>query len=350
MSRQAAPCPDCETSDSAVDRRDFLRTAGGTAAAAAWATTCTGRSAAAESAGPTAAPETVVKLLYDSLNAKQRQAICFDWDYEQGERGLLRSRVANNWQVTPHAIESDFFTAPQRRMIRDIYEGIIHPDWHARIDKQLKDDTGGWGRRQSVAVFGVPGDAKFEFVMTGRHMTLRCDGNSADHVAFGGPIFYGHAASGFYEKPDHSGNVFWPQAVAANELFDMLDGQQRTRALADHAPAESRVGFRGPAGMFTGIVIADLSPDQREKAQQVLQTLLEPYRQSDRDEVVACLKAQGGLDRCHLTFYRNPDLGDDQLWDVWRLEGPAFVWHFRGAPHVHVWVNVASDPSVPLNA
>ena len=25
----------------------------------------------------------------------------------------------------------------------------------------------------------------------------------------------------------------------------------------------------------------------------------------------------------------------------WRVEGPAFVWHFRGAPHVHVWVNVA---------
>jgi hypothetical protein len=38
------------------------------------------------------------------------------------------------------------------------------------------------------------------------------------------------------------------------------------------------------------------------------------------------------------------------VWDNWRLEGPAFVWHFRGSPHVHVWVNIAGSPSVPTNA
>ena len=27
-------------------------------------------------------------------------------------------------------------------------------------------------------------------------------------------------------------------------------------------------------------------------------------------------------------------------------EGPLFVWHFRGTPHIHVWVNIADDPSV----
>jgi hypothetical protein len=34
---------------------------------------------------------------------------------------------------------------------------------------------------------------------------------------------------------------------------------------------------------------------------------------------------------------------------ILRLEGP-FVWYFRGYPHVHVWVNVADDASVKLNA
>ena len=43
-------------------------------------------------------------------------------------------------------------------------------------------------------------------------------------------------------------------------------------------------------------------------------------------------------------------MGDDGVWDNWRIEGPSFVWHYRGAPHVHVWVNVADDPSVKLNA
>ncbi len=82
----------------------------------------------------------------------------------------------------------------------------------------------------------------------------------------------------------------------------------------------------------------------------MLQKLIEPYRQTDRDEVVACLKAQGGLERCSLAFYQDGDIGNDGVWDCWRLEGPSFVWYFRGAPHVHVWVNVADDPAVKLNS
>jgi len=84
--------------------------------------------------------------------------------------------------------------------------------------------------------------------------------------------------------------------------------------------------------------------------QKVLQKLIEPYRQSDREETLAALKAQGGLDKCSLAFYTDEDLGKDRVWDNWRLEGPSFVWYFRGFPHVHVWVNVADTPSVPLNA
>jgi hypothetical protein len=51
-----------------------------------------------------------------------------------------------------------------------------------------------------------------------------------------------------------------------------------------------------------------------------------------------------------LAFYKSEDVGNDSVWDIWRLEGPSFVWHFRGAPHVHVWVNVAGDSAVKLNA
>ena len=94
----------------------------------------------------------------------------------------------------------------------------------------------------------------------------------------------------------------------------------------------------------------DLTADQKEQVQKTLQKLIEPYRQGDRDEVLACLKAQGGLDKCSLAFYTDEDLGDDKIFDNWRLEGPSFVWYFRGSPHVHVWVNVASDPSVQTNA
>jgi hypothetical protein len=83
---------------------------------------------------------------------------------------------------------------------------------------------------------------------------------------------------------------------------------------------------------------------------EVLGKLVEPYRKSDREEVMKCLDAQGGLEKCSLAFYSDGDLGNDKVWDCWRLEGPSFVWYFRGSPHVHVWVNVADDASVKLNA
>ena len=81
----------------------------------------------------------------------------------------------------------------------------------------------------------------------------------------------------------------------------------------------------------------------------VLDKLIEPFRKTDQDEMLAALNSQGGLDQCSLCFYQRDDLGDDGVWDNWRLEGPSFVWYFRGSPHVHVWVNVASDPSVATN-
>ena len=71
--------------------------------------------------------------------------------------------------------------------------------------------------------------------------------------------------------------------------------------------------------------------------------------QDDRDAILDCLKKQGGLDKCSLAFYREGALGEDE-WDNWRLEGPSFVWYFRGTPHVHIWINVADDPTLPLNA
>ncbi len=343
-----AACPDCASAH-AMDRREFLRVATAATVAAGIAP----RVLASDKPAAKPQPETLVKQLYDSLNEKQRSVICFDWDYNDPQRKLLRTFVSNNWHITQPAIASDFYTKDQQEIIRAIFEGLYNPEWLPRIEKQLQDDAGGYGKQQNIAIFGTPGDGKFELVMTGRHLTIRCDGNSADHVAFGGPIFYGHQASqvqGLREQDGHPGNVYWPLALEANKVYAMLDGKQRQKALLTRRPAESAVGFRGPDGKFPGIPVEDLTADQKEQLQKVLLKLLEPYRQADQDEALACLKQQGGLDKCSLAFYQEGDMGDDQIWDNWRLEGPSFVWYFRGEPHVHVWVNVASSHEVPLNA
>ncbi len=287
--------------------------------------------------------------LYGTLSDQQKKNIAFDWDHQDPKRGLLRTFVANNWNITTHEINDDFYSDQQRDLIKQVFESIIHPDWHERYYQQLEDDAGGFGNEQSIAIFGKPGDGKFEMVITGRHMTLRCDGNSTDHVAFGGPIFYGHAPE-FNENPNHTDNVFWHQAVAANKLYQTFDGRQQKQALLPKTPKEQAVGFRGPKGGMTGLPVTDMSPDQKEHLQKVLGTLTEMYRKSDQDEAMQCLSKQGGIDACSLSFYSDNDIGDDGVWDNWRLEGPSFVWHYRGAPHVHVWVNVADSADVKTNS
>lgn len=343
-------CSDCDpisqmTGD--VSRRDFIRVVGAGAAASTVPLLLPHSLKAAEE--QTAEP--LVKKLYESLTSEQKEEICFEWDYKD-DRGLLRTHVSNNWNITDPkmAVGGSFFNKDQQELIETLFYSLYSPEWRDSLRKQLQDDAGGYGKAQTIAIFGQPGSEHFEFVMTGRHLTIRCDGNTAPHVAFGGPIFYGHAAQDFNEKPDHPGNVYWHQAQKANDLFKMLDGKQRDLALVEKAPQESKVAFRGKAEEIPGLPISELSADQHKFAQDVLKTLLAPYRVSDQQEALKCLETQGGLNACKLVFYKSGDLGNDQVWDNWRLEGPSFVWHYRGAPHVHVWVNIADDASVPTNA
>ena len=46
-------------------------------------------------------------------------------------------------------------------------------------------------------------------------------------------------------------------------------------------------------------------------------------------------------DKLRLTYFKEGDIGNDSVWDIWRVDGPAFSWFFRGSPHVHTWLNVA---------
>ncbi len=288
-------CPDCESADLGFDRRDFLRSVGVTAAAASAVSLPLFATAKVHAApSQSSAAETAVKALYDTLTDPQKKKICFDLDYKD-EDGLLRTHVSNNWQITEPHIRSDFYTRQQQTIIHDIFRGIINPEWYARFLKQLKDDTNGkpWGADQSIAIFGKPGGDKFEFVMTGRHMTVRADGNTESHVAFGGPIFYGHAASGFNEKAGHPGNVFWEQGRKANYVYQMLDGKQREAALVAKRPHESAVAFQGANGKFPGIPVTELARDQKAELQKVLLALVEPYRKEDREEALECLQQAG---------------------------------------------------------
>ena len=171
------------------------------------------------------------------------------------------------------------------------------------------DDDGGGFENYHVSVFGEPGTGQpFEWVLTGRHATLRADGNRADGVAFGGPIFHGHSREG----PEHAGSVRRSLGRQAGKLFATLDDKQRAQELA----------------------VGELDGSQKQMVRQLIRDLTLPFRGFDIPEIRECLCEEGGADKLRLTYFHGAR-------DIWKLEGPGFVWYFHGSPHVHVWFNIA---------
>jgi hypothetical protein len=320
----------------ASTRRDFLAQVGrSTVAAGALSSPLWSAAHEALAAEAKAKPsETLVTELYGTLTDAQKEVVWMPYDHP---RRLL---IGNNWAIVKPTIK-DIYSPKQQAIIREIFKGVCSEEWVEIFDKQMLED-GGPLETYHGAIFGEPGEGQFEWVLSGRHHTSRVDGDSREGVAFGGPIVYGHAVE-FHEDADHPGNVFWHQAKRANEVFAALDPDQRKIALLQKAPAEDQIELQGETGNLPGLALGKMSSDQKELVQQVMGDLLAPYRQADRDEVMKCVTAAGGVDKIHLSYYQQEDIGKDQVWDIWRLEGPAFVWHFRGAPHVHVWVNICSE-------
>lgn len=316
-----AQCPDCQDN---VSRRDFVKAVGVAASLPLLGSVPPLRAAEAR----TAHAESAVGRFYESLSDEQRQTICFAFDHD------LRNRISANWAITKPEIGDDFYSDAQRSLIDDIVRGVTSEDGYERLQKQMEDDMPNGKNGYHVAVFGTPGSGKFEWELTGRHLTLRADGDSVDGMAFGGPIVYGHG------EPDTKKNLFHYQTKKANEVFDALDGRQVEKALLADAPRENQVPLQGAEGQFPGLCAADMSADQIELLERTIKVILAPYRDQDVQEAISMLKAGGGLKTMHMAFYQSGDLNKDEVWDIWRLESPTFVWHFRGAPHVHTYVHI----------
>ncbi len=352
--------------------------------------------------------------LYESLNAEQREAVCFGWDHrvdiQYGRKPLhfpdpkgvlLRAHMANAWKITPQLLGSDFYTDAQRERVLDVMKTVMAPGWTEKLQQQGEDDHGGpWGGDQALAFFGPPDEEHFQCLVTGNHLTLRAGSGQNTPSAFGGGIAHGHEPSGFFEEIGHPGNIWWYQAELANRVYALLDEKQRIRALVkDQVPfaitdgelmadidrqlrnptpeeiarvnrelrkvidrttvrpgierddrREAEIRFRGPGGAFPGLPIAEMGREQQDAVLATIDGLLAPYRQEYRDQTMRCLQKQGGIEACNMAFYEQCDMGGDGEWDVWRIEGPSFVWYFRGAPHVHSWIHIADDANAPFSA
>ena len=243
-------CPECLPT---MDRRRFVKSAAlGTAALAA--------APLGQAAKKKADTETLVAQLFGSLNESQKKVVAFPFEHP------LREKVDNNWHITKKSI-GEIFTGEQQALVKEIFLKLHSEQYAETVLGQVRHDSEDEGfESTSVALFGQPNTGKFEFVLTGRHCTRRCDGDSVEGEAFGGPIFYGHAARAFNEAPDHPGNVYWYQAKQANKVFAMMDGKQRKMALLGKSRGErgtKTVALSGKKHGLPGIPVSELSSDQK---------------------------------------------------------------------------------------
>ena len=325
--------PDC----CEASRREFLKSVSAMALAGSVPLIGGPRAARAADAGPSPSSpaETAVARFYKSLRDDQKKLICFPFDHPK------RSQVNNNWAIVPSKIED--LTKEQQELCREIFRNLLSEDGYERFTYQMEEDYGGFDQYH-VAVFGEPGtDQPFEWVLTGRHDTLRADGNSVAGAAFGGPIFYGHASHSFNEDAQHTDNVWWYQGQKANAIFKTLDDKQKKQALVEKAEEDTprSIQLKGDQLPAVGLAVADLDGQQQKMVEDLIRAGLQPFREADVQEALECIREAGGVEKLRLTFSKEGDIGNDGVWDIWKLEGPAFAWFFRGSPHVHTWLNVA---------
>jgi hypothetical protein len=177
-------------------------------------------------------------------------------------------------------------------------------------------------------------------MFTGHHLTLRCDGDSEEGAAFGGPLYYGHSPNGYSDD-----NVFYFQTKSVLDIFKTLTKEQQEKAVVagkNPGELEESVKLRPANDTIPGIAIAELSKEQKALVEKAMRDLVAPYRKEDGDEVMKIIKETGGMEKIHLAFYQDAKATDNERWHFWRLEGPGFVWNYRVLPHVHTYVNVTS--------
>jgi hypothetical protein len=345
-------CPECDEAfdfpePPPLDRRDFFRIAGGTTAAVA----LTG--SAALGAAPTPAKkskpaEDLIKELFGTLSEDQKKKLVYDFDHGKGPRSRPTRLGMFNAPIFNLRI-GDVYTKAQVELIERIVKAMSNgDDGYRQISRGGTWDGSGAFERTGAVFFGEPKPGnKYAFVFAGHHLTIRADGDFEDGIAFGGPTYYGHSPNGWSR-----GNIFNYQTRSVVKLYQALDLKQQEKATQPERPRGvpreqyASVVFRAKAEDRPGLPAEDLSKDQRALVEEVMRSVLKPYRQEDVDEVMTIVKKNGGLEKIKLAFYtethENTRTTKEQPWSFWRLEGPGFVWNFRVLPHVHTYVNISS--------
>ncbi|HZF28907.1 MAG TPA: DUF3500 domain-containing protein [Gammaproteobacteria bacterium] len=280
----------------------------------------------------------------DSLSGDAKALACLPYDHplrQYHNRGLWAGGLVVS------ALTVDWGT---RRALTDLLHAGLSEAGRERLPRQ--DSTNWFGANGlGLAVCGDPRRGPYQIMLSGVHLNLRLGGASADGAAFGGPQVYGDQRGN--ERVGLPGNVYRYQMEAAHRLLAALTPAERAAVRVARAPAQVRVGVQGRDGRFDGVVVADLAADKRKLAHDVVAGIVDTYAERDTAYAWQCLERNGGVDALRFADYDEDYEGGRRAGDapsqIFRFEGPAAVFHFRGEPHVHAFVNIAMDGERPLS-
>ncbi len=295
--------------------------------------------------------DAAIRRLAVSLTPRQRELIVFPYDHPTRQ-------IANTISVIARPHLGTLLSPTQRAGVEDLYLSLLSPRGRAAFAGTVAVE----GRLDGcvLALYGEPEAGRAQAVLMGGHLMLRGGGDPADSAAFGGGIAYGHqTGNGRWRVP---GNSFAFHGDAANRVYARLSPAERARAVLPTPPHELVLQVRGAGGAFPGARVGDLSESAQDEFGRLLATVLASYPDAEQTRARDAIDANGGPAALHLSYFASHGFYEDMTsfasldeagrarrgdpyWQVWRLEGPGAIVHFKGHPHVHAYVQVVRDPS-----
>jgi hypothetical protein len=290
---------------------------------------------------PSAMLDSVDRLavrLFDSFDAEIRAASCFDYDHPL--------RQYHNRGVTTGGVSGRWLGWEQRQILTDLLYAGLSEQGRKRIPEEMLINWSGI-HALDVLVCGNPRTPPYQIMLSGPHLNLRLGGRNREGVAFGGPQVYGdQQGDGSQGLP---GNHYRFQFQAAHRLFASLTLAEQRLALQPRAPVQTQIEINGTDSAFVGVPVALLSENSKALARELVDGILSTYALQDVEYAWKCLDHNGGLDALYLSYYVDGEVSDSRQYQIFRLEGPAAVFYFRGYPHVHAFINVAMNANAPLS-
>jgi hypothetical protein len=287
-----------------------------------------------------ASVDELAQRLFASLEPETRAEVCVEYDHplrQYHNRGIWGGGLS---------IYADRFTREQRGLLTDLLYAGLSEQGRERVPNEFYVQFGGV-QLMNVLLCGDPSSPPYQLILSGPHLNLRLGGKSREGVAFGGPQVYGDQRGD--ERHGLPGNIYRFQLQISQRLFRNLAPSQQKETLLETAPIQTQIELLGRAGTFPGTPVASFTPESRSIVRELVDAILSTYRPSDVAYAWDCIEQNGGLDALFLSYYADGEVEKSGEYQIFRLEGPAAVFYFRGAPHVHAFVNVAMDGDAPLS-